>query len=111
MATPIEGGGFGNRASTKRGRTGRPGLRWIRCPWVSAGPDRSNSFHRDGIPMGDDLAGICLLIRGRHDLYVSSLAALLKSRGATVRLSPPGSELPDRRPRATRLVLLESPLP
>ena len=61
--------------------------------------------------MGDDLAGIGLLIGGRHDLYVSSLAALLESHGASVRLSPPGSELPDRPPRATRLVLLESPLP
>ncbi|PWU25261.1 MAG: D-alanyl-D-alanine carboxypeptidase/D-alanyl-D-alanine-endopeptidase [Candidatus Rokuibacteriota bacterium] len=61
--------------------------------------------------MGDDLAGIGLLIRGRHDLYVSSLAALLESRGAKVWLSPPESEIPARRPRATQLIVLESPLP
>src|SRR5690348_14840070 len=83
-----------------------PVARGCRPGWIAA------TLHRDGIPMGgDDLAGIGLLIRGRHDLYVSSLAALLDSRGAAVRLSPPGSELPERRPRGTRLVLLESPLP
>ena len=61
--------------------------------------------------MGDNLAGIGLLIRGRHELYVSSLAALLESRGASVRLSSPGAELPSRLPRSVRLVVLESPLP
>jgi D-alanyl-D-alanine carboxypeptidase/D-alanyl-D-alanine-endopeptidase (penicillin-binding protein 4) len=61
--------------------------------------------------MGDDLAGIGLLIHGRHELYVGSLAALLESRGASVRLCPPGSELPASRPRSVALILLESPLP
>jgi D-alanyl-D-alanine carboxypeptidase/D-alanyl-D-alanine-endopeptidase (penicillin-binding protein 4) len=61
--------------------------------------------------LGDNLAGIGLLIRGRHDLYVSALAALLESRGASVHLSSPGAELPARPPTAARLVLLESPLP
>lgn len=61
--------------------------------------------------MGDNLAGIGLLIRGRHELYVSALAALLESRGASVRLSAPGAELPSRLPAAVRVVLLESPLP
>jgi D-alanyl-D-alanine carboxypeptidase/D-alanyl-D-alanine-endopeptidase (penicillin-binding protein 4) len=61
--------------------------------------------------VGDNLAGIGLLVRGRHDLYVSSLAALLESRGATVRLSSPEAEPPDRLPRGVQIVLLESPLP
>lgn len=61
--------------------------------------------------MGDNLAGIGLLIRGRHELYVSSLAALLESHGASVRISSSGSELPGRLPRAVQLVVLESPLP
>ena len=61
--------------------------------------------------MGDDLAGLGLLVRGRHELYVSSLAALLEARGASVRISSPGAELPSKLPPAVRLVLLESPLP
>ncbi len=61
--------------------------------------------------MGDDLAGIGLLIRGRHELYVSSLAALLESHGAVVRLSAPEAELPSRLPARVRVILLESPLP
>ena len=61
--------------------------------------------------MGDNLAGVGLLVRGRHDLYVSSLAALLSSRGASVRVSLPDAELPRRLPPRTRLVLLESPIP
>jgi serine-type D-Ala-D-Ala carboxypeptidase/endopeptidase (penicillin-binding protein 4) len=61
--------------------------------------------------LGDNLAGLGLLVRGRHELYVSSLAALLESHGAAVRVSPPDAELPTRLPPGTRLVLLESPLP
>ena len=61
--------------------------------------------------MGGNLAGVGLLLRGRHELYVSSLAALLESHGARVRLSPPEAELPHRLPPRVRIVLLESPLP
>jgi D-alanyl-D-alanine carboxypeptidase/D-alanyl-D-alanine-endopeptidase (penicillin-binding protein 4) len=61
--------------------------------------------------LGDYVASVGLLIRGRHELYVSSLAALLSSRGATVRVSPAEAELPARLPPGVRLVLLESPLP
>jgi D-alanyl-D-alanine carboxypeptidase/D-alanyl-D-alanine-endopeptidase (penicillin-binding protein 4) len=78
---------------------------------VSAGLDSQQFIHRERIPLGDSLADIGLLIRGRHELYVSALAALLESRGASVRLSAPGAELPARLPAAVGLVLLESPLP
>ncbi len=61
--------------------------------------------------MGDHLAGVGLLVRGRHDLYVSSLAALLESHGAAVHLSSPDAELPRRLPAGVQLVVLESPLP
>jgi serine-type D-Ala-D-Ala carboxypeptidase/endopeptidase (penicillin-binding protein 4) len=61
--------------------------------------------------VGDNLAGVGLLVRGRHELYVSSLAALLESHGALVRVSLPDAELPRRLPPRTRLVLLESPIP
>jgi serine-type D-Ala-D-Ala carboxypeptidase/endopeptidase (penicillin-binding protein 4) len=61
--------------------------------------------------LGDHLAGVGLLIRGRHELYVTSLAALLDSRGASVRISAPDADLPRRLPPGVRIVLLESPLP
>jgi D-alanyl-D-alanine carboxypeptidase/D-alanyl-D-alanine-endopeptidase (penicillin-binding protein 4) len=61
--------------------------------------------------LGDNLVGVGIFIRGRHELYVSSLAALLEGQGASVRVSQPGAELPRRLPAGTRLVLLESPLP
>ena len=61
--------------------------------------------------MGDNLAGVGLLVRGRHELYVSSLAALLESHGASVRVSLPDAELPRRLPPRTRLLILESPIP
>jgi serine-type D-Ala-D-Ala carboxypeptidase/endopeptidase (penicillin-binding protein 4) len=61
--------------------------------------------------VGDNLAGVGLLVRGRHELYVSSIAALLSSHGALVRISLPDAELPRRLPPRTRLVLLESPIP
>ena len=61
--------------------------------------------------MGDHLAGIGLLVRGRHELYVSSLAALLESHGAAIRVSAPEAELPRRLPAGVQIVLLESPLP
>ena len=55
------------------------------------------------------MAGIGLLVRGRHALYVSALAALLASRGARVWESHAGS--PPRVPRGTDIAILESPLP
>jgi serine-type D-Ala-D-Ala carboxypeptidase/endopeptidase (penicillin-binding protein 4) len=61
--------------------------------------------------LGDNLAGLGLLVSGRHELYVSSLAALLSGRGAAVRVSPPDAEPPARVPPGVRLILLESPLP
>jgi D-alanyl-D-alanine carboxypeptidase/D-alanyl-D-alanine-endopeptidase (penicillin-binding protein 4) len=61
--------------------------------------------------LGDNLVGVGLFIRGRHELYVSSLAALLEGHGASVRVSPAEADLPRRLPPGTRLVLLESPLP
>jgi serine-type D-Ala-D-Ala carboxypeptidase/endopeptidase (penicillin-binding protein 4) len=61
--------------------------------------------------LGDNLVGVGIFIRGRHELYVSSLAALLEGQGASVRVSHPGAELPRRLPAGTGLVLLESPLP
>jgi D-alanyl-D-alanine carboxypeptidase/D-alanyl-D-alanine-endopeptidase (penicillin-binding protein 4) len=55
------------------------------------------------------LAGVSLLVRGRHDLYVGALAALLSSRGARVWES---SEMSGQRlPRGVDVVVLESPLP
>src|SRR5687768_11860724 len=56
------------------------------------------------------LAGVSLLVRGRHDLYVSALAALLSSRGAHVWESSK-EQSPPRLPRGVDVVLLESPLP
>jgi serine-type D-Ala-D-Ala carboxypeptidase/endopeptidase (penicillin-binding protein 4) len=55
------------------------------------------------------LAGIGLLVRGRHALYVSALAALLASRGARVWESH--AETPPRVPRGADIAILESPLP
>ena len=55
------------------------------------------------------LAGIGLLVRGRHGLYVSALAALLASRGARVWESHDDS--PPRVPRGADIAILESPLP
>ena len=55
------------------------------------------------------LAGIGLLVRGRHALYVSALAALLASRGARVWESHEGT--PPRVPRGADIVILESPVP
>jgi D-alanyl-D-alanine carboxypeptidase/D-alanyl-D-alanine-endopeptidase (penicillin-binding protein 4) len=49
-------------------------------------------------------------VRGRHDLYVSALAALLASRGARVWESKE-EHPPARLPRGVDVVLLESPLP
>jgi serine-type D-Ala-D-Ala carboxypeptidase/endopeptidase (penicillin-binding protein 4) len=57
------------------------------------------------------LAGVSLLVRGRHDLYVSALAALLTSRGARVWESSPTDHSPARLPRGVEAVILESPLP
>jgi serine-type D-Ala-D-Ala carboxypeptidase/endopeptidase (penicillin-binding protein 4) len=57
------------------------------------------------------LAGVSLLVRGRHDLYVSALAALLSSRGARVWESSPGERSAARLPRGVEVVVLESPLP
>ena len=55
------------------------------------------------------LAGIGLLVRGRHALYVSALAALLASRGARVWEAHDGAR---RACRATPTwPILESPLP
>ena len=55
------------------------------------------------------LAGIGLLVRGRHALYVSALAALLASRGARVWEAHEGAPL--RVPRGADVAILESPLP
>src|SRR6187402_2406235 len=55
------------------------------------------------------LAGIGLLVRGRHALYVSALAALLASRGARVWESHDGTS--PRVPRGASIAILESPVP
>ena len=55
------------------------------------------------------LAGIGLLVRGRHALYVSALAALLASRGARVWTSHDGTS--PRVPRGADIAILESPVP
>jgi serine-type D-Ala-D-Ala carboxypeptidase/endopeptidase (penicillin-binding protein 4) len=57
------------------------------------------------------LAGVSLLVRGRHGLYVSALAALLSSRGARVWESAEVRGTPPRLPRAVEVIVLESPLP
>jgi D-alanyl-D-alanine carboxypeptidase/D-alanyl-D-alanine-endopeptidase (penicillin-binding protein 4) len=57
------------------------------------------------------LAGVSLLVRGRHGLYVSALAALLTSRGARVWESGEPERAPARLPRGVDVVILESPLP
>src|SRR5688500_11076067 len=56
------------------------------------------------------LAGVSLLVRGRHGLYVSALAALLSSRGARVWEGEP-ERVPARSPRGVEVVVLQSPLP
>ena len=56
------------------------------------------------------LAGVSLLVRGRHGLYVSALAALLSSRGARV-WEGEAEGVPGRLPRGVEVVVLESPLP
>jgi serine-type D-Ala-D-Ala carboxypeptidase/endopeptidase (penicillin-binding protein 4) len=55
------------------------------------------------------LAGLGLLVRGRHALYVSALAALLASRGA--RVWEAHDDAPPRMPRDADVAILESPLP
>ena len=57
------------------------------------------------------LAGVSLLVRGRHGLYVSALAALLSSRGARVWEAARLDATPPRLPRGVEVVVLESPLP
>ena len=57
------------------------------------------------------LAGVSLLVRGRHGLYVSALAALLSSRGARVWESAEAERTAPRLPRGVEVVVLESPLP
>jgi len=52
------------------------------------------------------LAGVSLLVRGRHDLYVSALAALLTSRGARVWESSAGERAPAKLPRGVEAVIL-----
>jgi serine-type D-Ala-D-Ala carboxypeptidase/endopeptidase (penicillin-binding protein 4) len=59
----------------------------------------------------DHLGGVGLLLRGRHELYVTALAALLESRGANVRISDEATEPPARVPPGIRFAILESPLP
>jgi serine-type D-Ala-D-Ala carboxypeptidase/endopeptidase (penicillin-binding protein 4) len=59
----------------------------------------------------DHLAGVGLLLRGRHELYVSALASLLSDHGATVRFSDRESPAPTKAPRAVSVAILESPLP
>ena len=55
------------------------------------------------------LAGLGLLVRGRHALYVSALAALLESRGARVWEAHSASR--PRVPRGAEVAILESPSP
>jgi D-alanyl-D-alanine carboxypeptidase/D-alanyl-D-alanine-endopeptidase (penicillin-binding protein 4) len=55
--------------------------------------------------------GAGILIWGRHELYVSSLAALLTDLGARVQLLDSARPLPERAPPRAELLLLESPLP
>ena len=55
--------------------------------------------------------GAGIAVWGRHELYVSSLAALLTDLGARVQLLDPDRPLPDRLPAGAELLLLESPLP
>ncbi|MGH2978396.1 MAG: D-alanyl-D-alanine carboxypeptidase/D-alanyl-D-alanine endopeptidase [Solirubrobacterales bacterium] len=57
------------------------------------------------------MAGVSLLVRGRHGLYVSALAALLSSRGARVWESGEAEQMPLRLPRGVEIIVLESPLP
>jgi D-alanyl-D-alanine carboxypeptidase/D-alanyl-D-alanine-endopeptidase (penicillin-binding protein 4) len=59
----------------------------------------------------DHLAGFGLLLHGRHELYVSALAALLESHGARVRIWGANRGPPARLPAGTKLAILESPLP
>jgi D-alanyl-D-alanine carboxypeptidase/D-alanyl-D-alanine-endopeptidase (penicillin-binding protein 4) len=59
----------------------------------------------------DHLVGVGLLLRGRHELYVSALAALLESHGANVRISDEIAEPPARLSPGIRIAILESPLP
>jgi serine-type D-Ala-D-Ala carboxypeptidase/endopeptidase (penicillin-binding protein 4) len=59
----------------------------------------------------DHLAGVGLLLRGRHELYVSALASLLSDHGASVRVADDGAPLPERLPQGVTLAILESPLP
>ena len=56
------------------------------------------------------IEGITVGLSGRHELYVESLAALLSSRGADVRLLADPGGLPGEVPQV-QVLLLESPLP
>ncbi len=55
--------------------------------------------------------GAGILIWGRHELYVSSLAALLTDLGARAQVLDPSRPLPERAPPGAELLLLECPLP
>lgn len=55
--------------------------------------------------------GAGILIWGRHELYVSSLAALLADLGARIQLLDSRKQLPERAPAGAELLILESPLP
>jgi serine-type D-Ala-D-Ala carboxypeptidase/endopeptidase (penicillin-binding protein 4) len=59
----------------------------------------------------EQLAGVDLLVRGRHELYVSALAALLEGHGAKVRIADDSAAPAAKLPRGVRLAILESPLP
>ena len=72
-------------------------------------PSRSTDFAAVSIEADTRLAGLGLLVRGRHALYVSALAALLASRArASGRRS---RRIPPPLPRGVASSILESPLP
>src|SRR4051812_12057425 len=57
------------------------------------------------------VSGKRILVWGRHELYVGSLAVLLSDLGARVHVLAADGDPPQRLPVAADLVVLESPLP
>ncbi len=79
------------------------------CTRTRVGVLHVDDFAAVSIQADTRLAGLCLLVRGRHALYVSALAALLESRGARVWEASDAS--PPRVPRDAEVAILESPSP
>ena len=125
-------------AAVDRGRCGRRAVRGerrrdtrLRRPGADPAPEGDRPGARGGVArtgrrpcpgsehMTDsprrrsmaNLAGLRLLLWGRHELYVSSLGVLLADLGARVQVVEQGRQLPRHPAAGVQVLLLESPLP